>query len=240
VKTQQDRLHTALNNFKTTLSGYYINLSLVASLLSGFTLAILVAASGIHASGKKIERFGKDVTNTYATILAISGGGALTLLIWCVADCILIDATIRKVRTGKQALQMLGKYPVFLGNPLKLIMGGIMLNAVELNMYVGSEYSVFASHIIMGVMILMAVVVLRNVHIQSKFLNGLANDEAGKTQDGKTQRFGKKDAIAMKQVREELVSLMWTGHYIGFKPPIKVDKQDDQPRRETGEDGLNA
>ena len=57
-----------------------MNLSLVAALLSGFTLATLVAS---HTSNN-IVRYGHDVTEVYSTYFGMCGGTALTLLIWCV------------------------------------------------------------------------------------------------------------------------------------------------------------
>lgn len=222
VQQQKDRMKETTEHFKTHVSGYYMNLSLVGALLGGFTLATLVASH--NAS---IIRYGLDVSSTYQTSLGITGGGALTLLIWCVADCITIDATVRKLRNGKQALTLLQRYPIFLGNPNKLLFGGIVLYAICLNLFVGLQYSITASHVLMVVMAVMALVVLRNVRLQSQFLNKLAKEEAYDVHLGEGGQTLKEKL--KNRVREELVSIVWTGAWCDSDGGMDAPADDASP-----------
>ena len=209
---QRARLGDSLDAFKMLLSGYYLNLSLVAALLCGFTLATLVATPE-DARENRIIRYGIDVTENYVTVMGISGGAALTLLLWCVADCIAIDGNVRKLRTGKQALQLLGRFPTYLGNPFTLLMLGILLYAIELNLYVGLNYSINASHLMIFVMVFTALVLARNARKMSLFMENLAECE---------------DEEYVNHVKFEIVSLAWTGEvYPGDTPAGEVNTSDD-------------
>ena len=94
------------------MGAYFMNTSIVAALLGSMSASILYEVESI------------DFSIELRTIMSSSGWLATGALISCTLDCILIDNSLRKLRTPTHFFRYMADHHIFLGNPVRLLYFG--------------------------------------------------------------------------------------------------------------------
>ena len=109
----------------TRMGGFFANLSLVALLTGGVSIAI-----GSHDSLKKDDF---ENTSDYSVMLTqLTGLLSFCLSTVCVLDSVMIDNTLRQVATDNTLLRFLSEQASFLGAPQRLLVGAVVCNYIQL------------------------------------------------------------------------------------------------------------
>ena len=122
-------LRCGIDRSKELIAGLFQNLALAAALMSGFAAAVMVAAE--HAN--------TDNAPVVAHVLSVSSVMALCSFLLSLSDCIMIDSSLRTIRSNKQFMQYLSRHQTYLGNPWRTFAVGTAFFLVELNAYLSAE-----------------------------------------------------------------------------------------------------
>lgn len=163
-----------LRNARDTMSGYYINLALVAALLTGLATAMLASTNWLHG----LVTQGEDIGMLHPlTLLGVIGACSVGCLLMCITDCIMIDGTLRKLRRPAQLTKYIKTHRTLLGNPWRWLMLGLFFTITEMNFFIRIQFSDEAAVLSSLLSVLMCGAILTRWLEQSKFANTLAEDE---------------------------------------------------------------
>lgn len=185
---------------RDAMSGYYVNLSVVATLLVAVVTIVLVATNRelVLLSGAWALPALHPLT-----LLGVSGSAAIGCLVLCVTDCIMIDGNLRKVRECDHLRKYIAAYRTLLGNPWRWLMVGLAFAAFELNVFLLIQFSSTTAATSSALSVVLLIAILLRWRDQSQFMDSLAeaSDALATTNRGaKTPRTAKTPRKAQGRV----------------------------------------
>ena len=154
----------SLSEAKSMIGGHYINVSLISTLLSALSITLLV------------ETDLSEAAQTQRAILGASGSLSFGVFLATAIDCVLVDNSIRKLRSFQHCFIYLAASRVLMDNTIRLFMVAFLCASLEVCAMVNILY-VDLTWPMVALTALMDVALLRRFILEGRQMDAFASAE---------------------------------------------------------------